>query len=81
MLKIAKYNKITGEKVDLKELEKFSFKPKYDEDTGKIYKYIYEYEFCGTKKVVIEIQKDFYSCGKVTDNLFASFLLYNKKSG
>ena len=26
--------------VDLKELEKFGFKAKYDEDTGKIYKYI-----------------------------------------
>lgn len=64
MLRIAEYNKITGEKVDLKELEKFGFKPKYDEDTGKIYKYIYEYEFCGTKKVVIEIQKDFYMQGQ-----------------
>ena len=27
--------------VDLKELEKFGFKPKYDEDTGKIIRYIY----------------------------------------
>ena len=26
--------------VDLKELEKFGFKPKYDVDTGKIKKYI-----------------------------------------
>ena len=24
------------DKVDLKELEKFGFKPKYDEDTGKL---------------------------------------------
>ena len=30
MLKIAEYNKITGEKVDLEELEKFNFE--YDED-------------------------------------------------
>ncbi len=27
--------------VDLKELEKFGFKPKYDEDTGKIVRYVY----------------------------------------
>ncbi len=27
--------------VDLKELEKFGFKPKYNEDTGKIERYIY----------------------------------------
>ena len=39
MLKIAEYNKITGEKVNLKELEKFGFKPKYNEDTGKIIAY------------------------------------------
>ena len=26
--------------VDLKELEKFGFKPKYDEDTGEIKKYV-----------------------------------------
>ncbi len=30
--------------VDLKELEKFGFKPKYDENTGKIYKYVCEKE-------------------------------------
>lgn len=28
--------------VDLKELEKFGFKPKYNEDTGKLYKYVYK---------------------------------------
>jgi len=28
--------------VDLKELEKFGFKPKYNEDTGKIKSYSYE---------------------------------------
>lgn len=28
--------------VDLKELEKFGFKAKYDEDTGKIVKYVKE---------------------------------------
>lgn len=39
MLKIAEYNKITGEKVDLKELEKFGFKAKYNEDTGRICAY------------------------------------------
>lgn len=64
MLRIAEYNKITGEKIDLKGLKKFGLSPKYDEDTGKIYKYIQEYEFCGTKKVVIEIQKDFYMQGQ-----------------
>lgn len=39
MLRIAEYNKITGEKVDLKELEKFGFKTKYDENTGEICAY------------------------------------------
>lgn len=33
--------------VDLKELEKFGFRAKYDEDTGKIYKYHYEYNYFG----------------------------------
>ncbi len=36
--------------VDLKELEKFGFKPKYDEDTGRINAYIkknYEKEYMG----------------------------------
>lgn len=28
--------------VDLKELEKFGFKPKYDEDTGEIKQYVYK---------------------------------------
>ena len=28
--------------VDLKELEKFGFKPKYNEDTGKLHRYIYK---------------------------------------
>lgn len=27
--------------MDLKELEKFGFKPKYDEDTGKLIRYVY----------------------------------------
>lgn len=35
MLKIVEYNTITGEKVELKELEKYGLKIKYDEDTGK----------------------------------------------
>lgn len=47
MLRIAEYNKITGEKVDLKELEKFGFKPKYNENTGKIYEY---YRINGDRK-------------------------------
>lgn len=32
MLKIAKYNTITGEKIDLKELEKYGFNNKYNND-------------------------------------------------
>ena len=32
--------------VDLKELEKFGFKPQYNEDTGKICRYIKPCEFC-----------------------------------
>ena len=39
MLKISEYNKITGEKIDLKDLEKFGFNPKYDENTGEIIEY------------------------------------------
>lgn len=39
MLRIAEYNKITGKKVELKELEKFGFKPKYNEDNGEIRAY------------------------------------------
>ena len=41
MLKIAEYNKITGEKVDLKELEKFGFKPKYSEENGELVEYFF----------------------------------------
>lgn len=33
--------------VDLKELEKFGFKPKYNEDTGKVYEY---YRIIGDRK-------------------------------
>ena len=33
--------------VDLKELEKFGFKPKYDVDTGKIKKYIKQETYYG----------------------------------
>lgn len=50
--------------VDLKELEKFEFKPKYNEDTGKIYKYIYRYEFCGTRKIAMEIEEETYQQGQ-----------------
>lgn len=50
--------------VDLKKLEEFGFKAKYDEDTGKIYKYIYEYKFCETKKLAIKVQKDFHLRGQ-----------------
>ena len=35
MLKIAEYNTITGEKVELKDLEKYGFTIKYDEYTGE----------------------------------------------
>ena len=47
MLKIPEYNKITGKKVDLKELEKFGFKARYNEDTGKVSEY---YRIKGDKK-------------------------------
>lgn len=37
MLKIAEYNKITGEKIDLKELEKFGFIKYRNIDDGELY--------------------------------------------
>lgn len=40
MLRIAEYNKITGEKVDLKELEKFGFEPMEKNYRG--HKYIWK---------------------------------------
>lgn len=36
MLKIAEYNTITGEKVDLEKLRIYDFRIKYNEDTGCI---------------------------------------------
>ena len=58
--------------VDIKELEKFGFKPKYDEDTGKIrtYEKIRKEEFIGltiTKKIKgkIRIFKAFIKSNKV----------------
>lgn len=51
--------------VDLKELEKFRFKPKYDEDTGKIYKYVHRYEINkDASKLDLEITKDIYLRGQ-----------------
>lgn len=53
--------------VDLKELEKFGFKPKYDEDTGKIYKYVCEKEigYQNKRKVtLITVMKDTYQRGQ-----------------
>ena len=42
--------------VDLKELEKFGFKPEYDEDDGELYKYYHEYNFSyGKAKNSVEI--------------------------
>ena len=40
MLKIAEYNTITGEKIDLKELEKYGFNSKYNSN-GSYEKVIY----------------------------------------
>ena len=51
--------------IDLKELEKFGFKPKYDEDTGKIYKYVHRYEINkDASKIDLEIKKDIYLRGQ-----------------
>jgi len=41
----------------LNKLKKFGFKPKYNEDTGEIYKYVYRYEFRGTSKIAIEVEQ------------------------
>ena len=48
MLKIAEYNTITGEKVELEELEKYGFKPKYNVDTGEFQEMYLEIEINGT---------------------------------
>lgn len=53
--------------VDLKELEKYGFKPKYDEDTGKIYKYICEEKIGYQNKrevTLITVMKDTYQRGQ-----------------
>ena len=45
--------------VDLKELEKFGFKPKYDEDTGKL---VEMYRITGDKRgTTITMAENFYS--------------------
>lgn len=47
------------EGIDLKELEKFGFKPKYDEDTGKI---VEMYRICGDRKgTTITLEENFSS--------------------
>ena len=48
--------------VDLKELEKFGFKPKYDEDTGELKEYYKEYceklkEACYYEKIGFYVTK------------------------
>lgn len=53
--------------VDLKELEKFGFKPKYNEDNGKIYKYVCEKEigYQNRREVtLITVMKDTYHRGQ-----------------
>lgn len=45
--------KVKEKKLD--ELKKYGFKPKYDEDTGELYKYIFSYEECNDKKVGIVV--------------------------
>lgn len=42
--------------VDLKELEKFGFKPKYDEDTGEIKKYVKKAQYSNC--FIISFEKD-----------------------
>ena len=53
--------------VDLKELEKFGFKPKYNEDNWKIYKYVCEKEIGDQnrrKVTLITVMKDTYYRGQ-----------------
>lgn len=56
--------------VDIKELEKFGFKPLYNEETGEICKYIKPCEFCfGIIKKDTKIFKIFkYSTNWIIDN-------------
>ncbi len=48
----------------LNKLKELGFKPKYNEDTGEIYKYVYRYEFCGTSKVAVEVEQRVYQQGQ-----------------
>lgn len=51
--------------VDLEELEKFGFKPKYDENTGKIYKYVHKFVINEkASKIDLEIEKDIHLRGQ-----------------
>lgn len=53
--------------VDLKELEKYGFKPKYNVDTGKIEKYVYKANvgYMDPKEVnLITIMKNIYQRGQ-----------------
>jgi hypothetical protein len=43
--------------VDLKDLEKFGFKPKYDEDTGELNRYIKVFENDNNFWIKIEVQR------------------------
>lgn len=45
MLKIAEYNTITGEKIDLKELEKYGFTLRYSQYDGKVNQIIQEWGY------------------------------------
>lgn len=73
------------DEVDLKELEKFGFKPKYDEDTGELKEYYKEYveqervqKYGETIQFYIEKKrkflKNYYSCkGGTWDTFNARF--------
>lgn len=55
--------RIKEDKID--KLKDFRFKPKYDEDTGKIYKYVHRFEINkDASKIDLEIKKDIYLRGQ-----------------
>ena len=60
------------EGVDLKELEKFGFRAKYDEDSGKIKSYAYKHERIDVKKRLIPFYRDYNEYSEIDREYYSS---------
>lgn len=58
--------------VDLKELEKFGLKPKYDEDTGKIKSYALGSERIEIRNRIIPFRRDYNVYGEIDREYYSS---------